>query len=128
MVADTVVGGGVIGVAGGGSVWRYQDGAGWTGFGGAGVVALVYAYNSSYQETVFAQTSNGEIYERVSNQWVDTHGALVLGSMAANTGLLGANTGITGIAGGGSVWHFQDNTGWTATAAPASSRSSTCRR
>jgi hypothetical protein len=113
MAIDPVIGGGITGIAGGGSVWHFQDNSGWTSYGGAGVVSLIYAYTSTVQPTVFAQTGNGEVYERVNGLWHDTGGALLVGSMVADQGLLAGVSGITGIAGGGSVWHYQDNRGWT---------------
>jgi beta-glucosidase len=106
MIAD---GNGIIGLGVGGIVFQYAEGYGWSRVGTLGDAAsLVLSSNLIGQTELFAQTADGSVwdYHWSTGTWADTGGGLAAGTMVADS------NGISGVAGGGTVFHYFDEGGW----------------
>ena len=111
--------GGGAGVTKDGAVWYYGAGlpAGtntsqplWMRLGMlGGVVSLVASKDLSGHQELFAARADASVwvFDYWTNMWTDTGGSLVPGSMVADS------NGISGIAGGGTVFHYTSESGWT---------------
>jgi hypothetical protein len=107
----------LFGIAGGGTVWRDSMAAGWSQVGGlTGATQLVVTANNlaagfGGQEQVFAQQANSRVsvyaFGVANPQWKVLTGAFVPNTMVAS------NNGVAGIAGGGTVWHYDTQSGWS---------------
>ncbi len=106
MIADSD---GVIGIASGGTVFQYAKGLGWTQDGTLGNVAsLVVSKDLSDQPELFGQLADGSVwlYHWDTGAWQATGGVLDPGTMVADS------NGISGVAGGGTVYHYYYEYGW----------------
>ena len=108
LVFSSVVTGldGITGIAGGGTVFNFQDGIGWKQLGNlTGAVTIAHAISpTSGPYEFYAQTANGELYylKAGATQWVDTKVLLFPSTIKTEGG------GVTGIGAQGSVWHYED--------------------
>ncbi len=106
MIADS---NGIIGIALGGAIFQYAEGLGWAQVGGLGdAVSLVTSKDLSARSELFAQLTDGSIwvYHWDTGTWASTGGSLVAGTMIANS------YGISGVASGGAVSQYYDESGW----------------
>lgn len=111
--------GGVAGITKDGAVWYNGPGlpsgtntgqVQWTRLGTlGGVDSLVASSNLAGHQELFAERTDDSIwvYDYTAGTWSSTGGYLVPGSMVADA------DGISGIAGGGSVFHFTAEQGWS---------------
>ena len=105
----------LFGIAGGGTVWRDLGGSAWSQLGtltGAVEVQPVFGpVANGSSEQLFAQQANGSVSVNLtasgSLSWQATGGGLYPGTMIADA------NGVAGIAGGGTVFHYDTASGWS---------------